>query len=118
MLFLLSYAYIIRCLLYNDLIRRGYSVDIGVVTDRTAGQNLQREIDFVVNDADRKIYIQSAFMVEAEQKTAAELTSLLLTKDFFKKIVIRMDIPHNFYDDNGIYYCNLIDFLLGRIELF
>mgnify|MGYP002624381476 FL=1 len=111
-------GHLMENLLYNELIRRGYSVDIGVVTDRTDGQHAQKEIDFVVNDADRKLYIQSAFRMDTEQKTSAETESLLLTKDFFKKIVMRMDIPHNYYDENGIFHCNLIDFLLGRVELF
>ena len=111
-------GHIMENIIYNELMRRGYSVDIGVVTDRSKGKNLQKEIDFVVNDADRKIYIQSAFRMDTEQKTSSELASLMLTKDFFKKIIIRMDIPHNFYDENGIFHCNLIDFLLGRVELF
>ena len=111
-------GHIMENIIYNELMRRGYSVDVGVVTDRSNGKNLQKEIDFVVNDADRKIYIQSAFRMDTEQKTPSELASLMLTKDFFKKIIIRMDIPHNFYDENGIFHCNLIDFLLGRVELF
>ena len=111
-------GHIMENLIYNELLRRGYSVDVGVVTDRTKGANTQKEIDFVVNDADRKIYIQSAFRMDTEQKTASELDSLLLTKDFFKKIIVRMDIPHNFYDENGIFHCSLIDLLLGRVELF
>lgn len=111
-------GHIMENVIYNELIRRGYSVDVGVVSDRTGGQNVQKEIDFVVNDADKKIYVQSALRMDSEQKISAELTSLLLTKDFFKKIVIRMDISHNYYDDNGIFHCNLIDFLLGRVELF
>ena len=111
-------GHIMENLIYNELLRRGYSVDVGVVTDRTKGANTQKEIDFVVNDADRKVYIQSAFRMDTEQKTASELDSLLLTKDFFKKIIVRMDIPHNFYDENGIFHCNLIDLLLGRVELF
>ncbi len=78
-------------IIYNELLRHGYSVDVGVVCDRTGDSKVQKEIDFVVNDADKKIYIQSAF---------------------------RMDVPHNFYDDNGIFHCNLIDLLLGRVELF
>ena len=93
-------------------------MDVGVVTDRTSGANLQKEIDFGVNDADKKIYIQSAFQMDTTKKESSELASLLLTKDFFKKIIVRMDIPHNFYDDNGIFHCNLIDFLLDRVELF
>lgn len=104
--------------LYNELIKRGYSVDVGVVWDRSNGGNVQKEIDFVVNDGDRRIYIQSAFRMDTEEKTSSELESLTLTKDFFKKIVVRMDIPHHFYDEKGIFHCNLIDLLLGRVELF
>lgn len=111
-------GHIMENIIYNELLRRGYSVDVGVVTDRTGGANMQKEIDFVVNDADKKIYIQSAFQMDADKKEFSELASLTLTKDFFKKIIVRMDIPHNFYDDNGIFHCNLIDLLLGRIELF
>ena len=111
-------GHIMENIIYNELLRRGYSVDVGVVTDRTGGANAQKEIDFVVNDADKKIYIQSAFQMDSDKKESAELASLLLTKDFFKKIIVRMDIPHNFYDDSGIFHCNLIDLLLGRVELF
>lgn len=105
-------------IIYNELLRLGYSVDVGVVTDRTGGANVQKEIDFVVNDADRKLYIQSAFRMDTDKKETSELTSLTLTKDFFKKIIVRMDISHNFYDDNGIFHCSLTDLLLGRVELF
>lgn len=111
-------GHIMENIIYNELLQRGYSVDVGVVTDRTGGANSQKEIDFVVNDADKKIYIQSAFQMDTEKKESSELASLLLTKDFFKKIIVRMDIPHNFYDDSGIFHCNLIDLLLGRAELF
>ncbi len=111
-------GHIMENIIYNELLRCGYSVDVGVVTDRRGGANVQKEIDFVVNDADKKIYIQSAFQMNTEKKESSELASLMLTKDFFKKIIVRMDISHNFYDDNGIYHCNLIDLLLGRAELF
>lgn len=111
-------GHIMENIIYNELLRRGYSVDVGVVTDRTGGANVQKEIDFVVNDTDKKIYIQSAFQMDTDKKESSELASLILTKDFFKKIIVRMDIPHNFYDDNGIFHCNLIDFLLNRVELF
>lgn len=111
-------GHIMENIIYNELLRRGYSVDVGVVTDRTGGANAQKEIDFVVNDADKKIYIQSAFRMDTDKKKSSELASLILTKDFFRKIIVRMDIPHNFYDDNGIFHCNLIDLLLGRVALF
>lgn len=111
-------GHIMENMIYNELFRRGYSVDVGMVCDRTSGSKVQKEIDFVVNDADKKIYIQSAFRMDTDQKESSELSSLMLTKDFFKKIVVRMDVPHNYYDDNGIFHCNLIDFLLDRVELF
>ena len=90
----------------------------GVIADRTGGGNVQKEIDFVVNDGDKKIYIQSVFRMDTDRKETSELAPLALTKDFLKKAMIRMDIPHNFYDDNGSFHCNLVDFLLGRVELF
>ena len=111
-------GHIMENIVYNELVRRGWSVDVGVVADRSDNRNVQKEIDFVVNDADRRIYIQSALQINTEEKGNAELQSLLLTKDFFKKIVIRQDVPHSYYDDNGIYHVNLIDFLLGKAELF
>ena len=111
-------GHIMENIIYNELVLRGYSVDVGVVVDRTKGQNVQKEIDFVVNSADKRIYIQSALRMSEDEKVTAELKSLLLAKDFFKKIIIRMDIPHNFYDENGIFHCNLIDFLLERVDLF
>ena len=111
-------GHIMENIIYNELLRRGYSVDVGVVTDRTNGANLQKEIDFVVNDVDKKIYIQSALQMDTDKKESSELASLLLAKDFFKKIIVRMDIPHSFYDNNGILHCNLIDMLLNRVELF
>lgn len=111
-------GHIMENIIYNELIRRGYSVDVGVVSDRTGSQNVQREIDFVVNDADKRIYIQSAVRMEEDAKTASELAPFLLTKDFFRKIVVQMDIPHCYYDEKGIFHCNLIDFLLERVDIF
>ena len=111
-------GHIMENIIYNELVKRGYSVDVGIVTERKKGERIQREIDFIVNDADCRIYIQSAYQMDTGQKENTELQSLKLTGDFFKKIVIRMDIPHNFYDDNGFFHCNLIDFLLHDVELF
>lgn len=110
-------GHIMENIIYNELVKRGYSVDVGVVNERKKDARIQREIDFVVNDGDRRLYIQSAYQMDTEQKANSELQSLGLTGDFFKKVVIRMDIPHNFYDDNGFYHCNLIDFLLDEVEL-
>ncbi len=103
---------------YNELIRRGYSVDVGVVTDRRKGANTLKEIDFIVNFGDKRVYIQSALRIEDNIKENNEIDSFKLTNDFFKKIIVRNDISHNYYDDYGFYHCNLIDFLLGKIDLF
>ena len=111
-------GHIMENVVYNELIRRGYSVDVGVVADRSGNCNVQKEIDFVVNDADRRIYVQSALRMESDEKARTEVQSLLLAKDFFKKIVIRNDVPHSYYDEKGIFHVNLIDFLLEKVELF
>ena len=111
-------GHIMENIIYNELIRRGYSVDVGVVEDRRNATTKLKEIDFVVNNFDKKIYIQSALRMDEQGKKETELDSLKLTADFFKKIVIRNDIPTSFYDDEGILHCKLIDFLLNQVELF
>lgn len=110
-------GHIMENIVYNELIRRGYSADVGVVYDRKKN-NSPKEIDFVVNCGDKKVYIQSAFRMDSDAKEQAELQSLTLTKDFFRKIVIRSDIPRSFYDDNGFFHCRFTDFLLEKVELF
>ena len=111
-------GHIMENLIYSDLIRRGYSVDVGVVEERQGDDKKAKEIDFVVNHVDKRIYIQSALRIDEQEKADSEIGSLKLTGDFFKKIVIRNDIPTSFYDDGGILHASLIDFLLDRIELF
>ncbi len=110
-------GHIMENIIYNELVRRGYSVDVGVVQTRKNNARVQKEIDFVVNQGDRRIYIQSAYQLTNEGKEAAELNSLLLAKDFFQKVIIRMDIPHQFQDENGVWHCNLTDFLLGNFSI-
>jgi len=105
-------------ILYNELIMRGYSVDVGVVLDRRKDQKMQKEIDFVVNQGDKKVYIQSAYEMSYTEKTTSELDSLRLTNDFFEKIVMRRDIPASFTDENGIRHINVLDFLLGKETIF
>ena len=111
-------GHIMENIIYNELVKRGHSVDVGLVVERKNNEKKQREIDFVVNDGDRRIYIQSAYQIDTEHKENTEMQSLKLTGDFFKKIVIRMDISHNYYDNNGFFHCNLIDFLLGEVAFF
>lgn len=111
-------GHIMENIVYNELIARGYSVDVGVVVERKGGEKIQREIDFVVNDGDRRIYIQSAWQMDNDRKEDTELRSMTLTGDFFKKIVMRADIPRSFYDDNGVFHMRLESFLLDSEELF
>ena len=105
-------------IIYNELVRLGYSVDIGVVEDRRNGGKKKKEIDFVVNYFDKRIYIQSALRMEEKEKTSSELDSLKITRDFFKKVIIRNDITNSFFDDEGIMHVSLLDFLLGNVDLF
>ena len=111
-------GHIMENIIYNELIKRGYQVDVGVIEDRRNGAHKIKEIDFVVNYFDKRIYIQSAYKMDGEDKANSELDSLTLTGDFFKKIIIRNDILTSFHDDNGILHVNLAEFLLGKIELF
>lgn len=111
-------GHIMENIIYNELIISGYSVDVGVVEDRRGGTNKQKEIDFIVNNFDNKIYIQSALRIDEDSKMKSELDSFRLTKDFFKKIIIRNDIISSFYDENGILHVSLLDFLLEKIDIF
>lgn len=99
-------------IIYNELLVRGYSVDVGVVVDRRNRSNTQKEIDFVVNKDDKRVYIQSAWQMTSDEKISSELDSLKLAKDFFSKIIIQNDIPSHYIDEDGIIHCNLIEFLL------
>jgi len=104
-------------IIYNELVKRQFSVDVGVVYARTINQNgnsvrTPREIDFVVTSGGKKTYIQSAYSMPTEEKVQMELRPFALTGDSFPKIVVRKDIGKRWYDENGILNINLIDFLL------
>lgn len=112
-------THIMENMIYNELINRRFSVDVGVVYARTVNDNgssvrVPREIDFVVNSGEKRTYIQSAYAISAEEKAEAELRPFALTGDFFPKIVVRKDIGKRWYDDQGILNINLIDFLLDK----
>ena len=105
--------------IYNELIRRGCSVDVGVV--RVSGRDgdgkqflRQHEIDFVVNRAPGKIYIQSAWRLPSEEKRRQELLPLRHCGDFFKKIVITEGHTPSMRDEFGIVHVGVIPFLLDE----
>lgn len=108
-------SHIMENVIYNELIRRGYSVDVGVVEVEQAidGKREQRqyEIDFVVNTGSQKIYIQSALNVDTQDKKAQETFSLHNTGDFFRKIVVLDGNQKMWQDDDGVMYMGVIPFL-------
>ena len=104
-------------IVFNELISRGYSVDVGIVEITARDEEGKRhqnqcEIDFVINDGMKKYYIQSALNIEDEVKAKIELRPLLATKDFFKKIIVTKSNEKLWLDDNGIIHIGLYDFLL------
>ena len=114
----IEFTHAMENVVYNELRRLGYSVDVGQVEvyrndaeGKTTRSNL--EIDFVVNRADERLYIQSAFSLPDHDKVVQEETSLLNVPDGFRKIVIVGDRGHSNYDDEGILLLSLHDFLLN-----
>ena len=110
-------AHLMENVIYNELVARGYGVDVGVVEIRrrnAAGENVlsHLEIDFVVNTGMRKVYVQSAFMVHDDDKRRQETASLRASGDFFRKIVVVSGSRMPIYDEDGIVYVGVIPFLL------
>ena len=105
--------------LYNELRRRRYSVDVGVVETMKRNvegrqQRVQLEVDFVVNKASVRIYVQSALAMPDHEKEQQEQASLLNINDAFKKVIIvgGYHIPH--YNENGVLITGLFDFLMDE----
>lgn len=112
-------THITENILYNELLVRGYSVDVGVVYSSDKNSNgtfvkTPREIDFIATNGSKKVYIQSAYAMETTEKLESEIRPFSLTGDFFPKVVVRRDTGKRWYDDNGILNINLIDFLLDE----
>lgn len=112
-------THIMENIIYNELVIRQFSVDVGVVFARTLNKNgnsvrVPREIDFVVNSGGKRTYIQSAYAMPTEEKAEIETRPFALTGDSFPKIVVRKDIGKRWYDDNGVLNINVVDFLLDK----
>ena len=111
-------THLMENVLYNDLVRRGYDIDVGIVEENTQenGKNVRKqlEVDFVVNRNDERYYIQSALSIDSPEKKKQEIASLIHIPDSFKKIVIIKDYIQPWIDDNGIYYIGIEDFLLNK----
>lgn len=111
-------SHIMENMIFMELIRRGYRVDVGVVelNREIAGKRTisRYEIDFIVNTGHDKIYIQSALNVDTEEKKNQETFSLKKSGDFFRKVVILDGNTKPWVDDDGIMYIGVIPFLLDE----
>ena len=103
--------------IYLELRRRGYNVDVGSVEIREGNSKKQLEIDFVANKGNNKIYIQSASEMKTQEKVQQEQKSLLNVNDFFKKIIIVGDNVKKSRFENGIIIMSIYDFLLDSHSL-
>lgn len=108
--------------LYNDLRRNGFSVDVGMVETFKRDEEgvLKRrnlEIDFVVNRHDERLYVQSAYALPTQEKINQEQDSLLQVSDGFRKIIVAGDRYSSGYNEAGILVVGLYDFLLEKIDL-
>ena len=114
-------THIMENIIYNELLCRGYFVDVGVVeiieTKEGHLSKKQCEIDFVVNKGSKKYYIQSALDVSDSDKLNTEIRSLKKTNDFFKKILITKTFMKPWNDEDGILHLGLYDFLLNENSL-
>lgn len=109
--------HIMENIIYIELGRRGYQVDIGVVSARDGNDRRQYEVDFVANRGDRTLYIQSALTISDPDKRAQESRSLSEIDDHFAKIIIVKDATGVGHERNGIITMGLFDFLLEGSHL-
>ena len=115
----LEETHIMENVLYNDLIRRGMDVDVGVVeynTKDSAGKKIRKqlEVDFVVNKGEKRFYIQSALSIAEPEKKEQEIASLKRIPDSFSKTVVVRDYLKPWQDENGIVYLGIEQFLLDE----
>jgi len=104
-------------IIYLELKRRGFKVDVGMVEIRNKEGQKQYEIDFIANKGNNKYYIQSALNIDTREKREQEEKSLMNVNDFFKKIIIVKDNIKRWRDDNGIIIMGITDFLLDEDSL-
>ena len=104
-------------IIYNELLIRGYNVDVGVVETREGNNRKQLEVDFVCNQGNRRYYIQSALNLDTPEKTLQETKSLNNIGDSFKKIIVVKDNIKLWRNDDGILIIGIQEFLLNKNSL-
>ena len=111
-------THIMENIIFNELICRGCSVDVGLVnsTETRNGKrvNVAREIDFIAHFMDKRVYIQSAYSIPDDEKKQAENYPFSKTGDNFMKILVRADITRRWYDEHGVLNIGVVDFLLDK----
>ena len=111
-------THIMENVVYNELIYRGYHVDVGVVETRSdGGKRKQLEVDFVANQGSKRYYIQSAFALPDQEKMNQEQASLIKISDSFKKIIVVNSNTPVWRNEQGILVMNMYDFLLNEESL-
>ena len=111
--------HIMENVIFNELAAREFDVDVGVVEynhldEKGKKVRTQLEVDFVANNGSRRYYIQSAFLIDSEEKRKQEINSLMRVPDSFRKIVVVRDDILPWHDDNGILYVGIEQFLLDE----
>ena len=110
-------SHLMENIIYVELLRNGYLVDVGIVTtwrkEENKNKRVDYEIDFVVNNGNCKYYIQSALEMTLHDKIEQEKKSLINANDNFKKIIIVKGYKKPLYDDKGIIIIGLYNFLMN-----
>ena len=110
-------THLMENVIYNELVRCGWSVDVGVVAiwGEANGKKVisRHEIDFIVNTGSEKFYVQSAFSISDPDYRAREVLSLHKSGDSFRKIVVTAGASRLWTDDDGISYVGILTFLLN-----
>lgn len=104
-------------LVYNELLVRGYNVDVGIVEIREKNKRKQLEVDFVCNQSYKKYYIQCTLHLDEREKTLQEERPLLNIGDEFKKIIIVKDNIKHWFTEEGILVIGIQEFLLNNNSL-
>ena len=104
-------------IIYNELLIRGYNVDVGVVEVREKDTRKQLEVDFVCNLGSKRYYIQSAFNLDTDEKMLQEVKSLNNIGDSFKKIIVVKDNIKLWRNEDGIVIMGILEFLLNKDSL-
>lgn len=104
-------------IIYNELLLRGYNVDVGVVEIREMSQRKQLEVDFVCNQGNKRYYVQVALNLDTREKTQQESKSLNNIGDSFKKIIVVKDNIKLWRTEDGILIIGIQEFLLNKDSL-